>query len=296
LRLFTPTLRAVVFFPNSVAGLTVGAPVTFRGVQVGSVVNITLRLNVSDRSSIIPTYLELDSNRISWEDKGAQGVDAKAEPGIPRLVRAGLRASLITASLVTGQLNVDLNFHPDSAMPPPGPSLGLPEIPSIPSDMQNLKDKLTDLPLHELVDDMRTTLAHIRTVADDVEGKVGPLTDSARRTIDATGVTMRAATDAVRTLDTDAGRALGNIDRLAIDTRQQVLLSSHALQLVLASADRTAHSAESVVASLNTMAAPRSQIRGDLEASMRDLAASASSLRTFTRNLERSPISALQGR
>jgi paraquat-inducible protein B len=162
--------------------------------------------------------------------------------------------------------------------------------------MQTLKDKLTDLPLHELVDDMRTTLAHIRTVADDVEGKVGPLTDSARRTIDATGVTMRAATDAVRTLDTDAGRTLGNIDRLAIDTRQQVLLSSHALQLVLASADRTAHSAESVVASLNTMAAPRSQIRGDLEASMRDLAASASSLRTFTRNLERSPISALQGR
>ena len=65
---------------------------------------------------------------------------------------------------------------------------------------------------------------------------------------------------------------------------------------MLASADRTAHSAESVVASLNTMAAPRSQIRGDLEASMRDLAASASSLRTFTRNLERSPISALQGR
>ena len=104
MRLFTPTLQAVVFFPSSVAGLAVGAPVTFRGVQVGSVRKIALRLNVADRSSIIPTYIELDADRISWQDDAATGPKSTAEPGIPRLVQAGLRATLSTPSLVTGQL------------------------------------------------------------------------------------------------------------------------------------------------------------------------------------------------
>jgi paraquat-inducible protein B len=296
LRLFTPSLRAVVFFPTSVAGLTVGAPVTFRGVQVGSVRKIALRLNVTDRSSIIPTFLELDSDRISWVDTRTPGADRGTDPGIAGLVRAGLRATLSMRSLITGQLGVDLNFRPDTLVPSPGPSLGLPEIPSIPSDLQDLEEKLTHLPLRELVDDLRTTLTHIQTVADVFGDKVGPLADSARQTVDAARETMLATTGAVRTLSTDVSRTLRNIDSLAIDGRQQVALSGRELQGVLASAQRTAQTAETLVASLNSIAAPRSEMRGDLEAALRDLAASASSLRSFTRELERSPLSALRGR
>lgn len=300
LRLFTPTLRAVVFFPTPVAGLTVGAPVTFRGVVVGSVSKIALHLNVADRSSAIPVYLELDSERISWNDTGPQEIDSKtgkkAEPGIPTLVLAGLRATLSTPSLVTGQLGVELDFRPDVAIAPSGEALGLPEIPSMPSAFQNLKDKLTDLPLRELVDDMRTALASLQTVATTVSGKIDPLTDSARQAADAARETMRASTEAVRKLSADASRTLENIDKLAIDSRQLVVLSGRELQGVLASAQRTAQSAEKLVASLNAIAAPRSEMRGDLEAALRDLAASASSLRGFTRELERSPVSALRGR
>jgi paraquat-inducible protein B len=296
LRLFTPSLRAVVFFPTSVAGLTVGAPVTFRGVQVGSVRKIALRLNVTDRSSIIPTFLELDPDRISWVDTRTPGADPGTDPGIAGLVRAGLRATLSMRSLITGQLGVDLNFHPDTLVPSPGPSLGLPEIPSIPSDLQDLEEKLTHLPLRELVDDLRTTLTHIQTVADVFGDKVGPLADSARQTVDAARETMLVTTGAVRTLGTDVSRTLRNIDSLAIDGRQQVALSGRELQGVLASAQRTAQTAETLVASLNSIAAPRSEMRGDLEAALRDLAASASSLRSFTRELERSPLSALRGR
>ncbi len=300
LRLFTPTLRAVVLFPTSVAGLTVGAPVTFRGVVVGSVRKIALRLNVADRSSAIPVYLELDPERISWDDTGPQEIDSKtgkkAEPGIPSLVLAGLRAMLSTQSLVTGQLGVDLDFRSDAAITSSAETLGLPEIPSMPSAFQNLKDKLTDLPLRELVNDMRTALASIQTVATTVSGKIDPLTDSARQAAEAASETMRASSEAVRKLSADASRTLDNIDKLATDSRQIVVLSGRELQGVLASAQRTAQSAEKLVASLNAIAAPRSEMRGDLEAALRDLAASASSLRGFTRELERSPVSALRGR
>lgn len=303
MRLFTPTLRAVIFFPTSVAGLTVGAPVTFRGVQVGSVRKIALRLNIADRTSTIPTYIELDSDRISWQESPQAGTDASVETGIPGLVHAGLRATLSTPSLVTGQLGIDLDFQPDTPIPTPGPDLGLPEIPSIPSVFQNLKDKLTQLPLSELVNDMRTTLARIQTVADTVNAKVGPLADSVRQTsdsarqiADAARETVRASTEAVQKLSADAGRTLGNINQLAIDSRQQVVVNGRELQLVLASADRTAKSAETLMASLNSIAAPRSEMRGNLEAALRDLADSASSLRSFSRELERNPVGALRGR
>ena len=301
--LFTPTWRAVIFFPSSVAGLAIGSPVTFRGVQVGSVRKIALQLNVEDRSSTIPTYIELDSERISWHDVPRAGSEPAGEPGIPQLVRAGLRATLSTPNLVTGQLGIDLDFRPYTRIPPPGPDLGVPEIPSVPSAFQNLKDVVTNLPLRELVDDMRTALAHIQSVADNVNGQVMPLADSVRQTsesarqvADAARQTILASTEAVKLLSTDANRALSNIDLLAIDSRKQVQLNGLELQRVLTSAEHAAKSAETLMVTLNTMAAPRSELRGNLEAALRDLADSASSLRSFSRELERNPVGALKGR
>ena len=291
-RLFTPTLRAVIFFPSSVAGLSVGSPVTFRGVKVGTVQKIALLLNVADRNSIIPVYVQLDSDAISWRDPANQ----KASPSLPLLVDAGLRATLSTPSLVTGQLGVELDFRPDVAVSTPGPAVGLPEIPTMTSALQNLKDKLTDLPLKELVDDVRSSLASLQAIANSLSTKIDPLTDSARQTADAARETLKATTESVRALSADASRTLGNIDRLAVDGRQTIVVTGKQLQGVLASAQRTAETAEKLTASLNTMVEPRSEMRGDLEASLRDLAASASSLRNFSRELERSPISALKGR
>jgi len=280
LRLFTPTIGAVVFFPSSVAGLTVGAPVTFRGVRIGSVSKIALRLNVNDRSSLIPAYLELDSDRISWEESGPQGgIEAGSEPGIPRLVRAGLRAALSTPNLVTGQLGVDLDFHPDTPIAAHGPAMDLPEIPSIPSDLQNLKDKFVELPLRELVEETRTTLSHMVAVFD----VLGLLVNESRQTAIDASETLRVTSAAVRTLGADAGRTLGDIDRLAQDGRR-----------VMETAERTTRHAEALMASLDGLSQPRSEMRDDLEATLRDLAASAGSLRNFTRDLERSPIDTLR--
>ena len=58
--LFSHEVHAVVYFQGSVAGLEVGAPVTFRGVSVGSVTRIGLDLNLKDLSAHIPVYLDLD--------------------------------------------------------------------------------------------------------------------------------------------------------------------------------------------------------------------------------------------
>ncbi|WP_424140826.1 MlaD family protein, partial [Roseomonas chloroacetimidivorans] len=106
-RLFEQTKRAVVFFEGSVAGLDVGAPVTLRGVRVGSVQRIALHLSASGQARI-PVTLELLPDQVNREGKDAQQSDADIE----HLVEAGLRAQLNSQSFVTGQLRVDLDFRP----------------------------------------------------------------------------------------------------------------------------------------------------------------------------------------
>ena len=122
----------------------------------------------------------------------------------------------------------------------------------------------------------RQALVSIQRVADQVNSQVQPLSDSARQTLGDARTTLRTITGAVDKLQVNAARTLGNIDQLAIETGKQVKTDGG--------------DADTLVTSLNDMTGPRSPIRRDLESTLRDLSASAGSLRTFTRDLERNPL------
>jgi paraquat-inducible protein B len=62
---FTPKTKAVVYFQGSVGGLTVGAPVTFRGVAIGSVARVALLVDPSTLTARIPVYLQLEPDRVT---------------------------------------------------------------------------------------------------------------------------------------------------------------------------------------------------------------------------------------
>ena len=95
-RLFTPTARAVVFFEGSVAGLDVGAPVTFRGVRLGSVIRITLNYSPSTGTARIPVTIEVEPDRITWEGAGP---DSLILPGTLNLRTGWSHLTCTTSSL-----------------------------------------------------------------------------------------------------------------------------------------------------------------------------------------------------
>ncbi|WP_158240720.1 MlaD family protein [Telmatospirillum siberiense] len=274
MRLFSPTVHAVVYFQGSVANLDVGAPVTFRGVRVGMVTKIAVTLNMADLTARIPVYLDLNPAQISLKNAIGEG----AEAGLDRLLKAGLRAQLDMQSLVTGQLRVDLDLQPGIAATTLGGDQSRREIPSIPSRLQTLEGEFSELPLKEIAENARKALASIQRVADELPRQIGPLTDSIRQSSDAARVTLE------------------NIDQLAVATTRQVTVNGDQLARVLASSDRTVRNTESWVTSMKEMTAPNSQIQSDLHATIRDLAASASSLRGFTHEIERDPSALLSGR
>ena len=171
-----------------------------------------------------------------------------------------------------------------------------PEIPSIPSQMETLKDQVAALQLHQLVDTSEQTLTSIRRVSDQLGDKLGPFIDDMQKTSESARETLNIANETVRQLQTDVARTLDGIDQLVIAGRQQLTARGGELSHVLVSAGRTAHNAEALMASVNDMTSARSQTRADLEAALRDLAATASSLRNFSREVERNPTTILTGK
>ncbi len=290
--LFSKKLRVVAYFQNSVAGLDVGAPVTLRGVRIGSVSSMKVYLKLPNLVPVIPVYMDIRPNQVSWTNDplAADAYDIEVA------VKAGLRAQLATQSLVTGQVSINLDFHPDTPATLVGGTGGVPEIPTIPSDIQHIKDEIADLKLDQLADQARVALTGLNELIGELHGKIGPLADSVRHTSDAAHTTLDTATTAVRQLQQDASRTLDSIDHLSHTTEAQVTTTGKSLDQLAGKLDQVVTRAGSVMDNLNNLTAERSTTRDNLEAAVRDLAASASSLRRFSSEIERKPSSLLLGR
>jgi paraquat-inducible protein B len=291
MRLFTTTVRALVVFPGSVSGLGVGSPVTFRGVRVGQVESMKVVIDVLTMRPVVPVYIDFEPGQVTWTNGPAE----TGAPGLKRAVEAGMRAQLQSDSLITGVLGVEIDFHPGTPAVLSGMGGGIGEIPTLPSEMQQLKGELLDLKLPELAQAARQTLATMQHVLDDLDVRIGPLADGMQQTTGAAVTALEAATTAVRAIQADATHTLGGIDQLAIEARRTVVTDGKKLDTLLTTANRAAGRTEKLAGSIDDMLDPRSPLRGDLDSSLRDLAASASSLRTLTRNLERNPTGTIFG-
>ena len=129
--------RYVIFFDGSLEGLSVGAPVKYRGVQVGSVVDIQALYEMERTTVAIPVVIELQDRAVRGIEDGRKTLDV--------LVEQGLRARLDIASLITGQLFVELNIFPGSPIRKAPNNTDYHQIPSVPSLQSGLQQTLSDL-------------------------------------------------------------------------------------------------------------------------------------------------------
>lgn len=291
-RLFERTTRAVVFFTGSVAGLDVGSSVTFRGVPVGSVQGMSLHLSPKGQARIA-VMIELLPGRVKLDEDAAHPTEASLDS----LIAAGLRAQLEVQSFITGQLRVNLDFRPGTPTEQfAADTGGLPQIPALPSDLERLRATVSELPLKDLAENTGRVLLSIQRLADKLNTDLDPLLEGARTGLASATRTLDTSQQVIVHLDAELSRTLTELDRLAVDAREQLDGRSGDLARLLGSADRATRRAETLLASLDAMTAPRSPARGDLEAAIRDLAASAASLRGFSRSIERDPSALLRGR
>ncbi len=156
--------RWLLHFEGSVGGLSVGAPVKFKGIKMGEVVDLKLEFDQELMAFRIPVVIEIEPDRVAMI--GNQAFDIKR--GNEILVEKGLRAQLKQGNLLTGQLYIDLDMYPDE---PPQKILyngKYPELPTIPTNIEKITkgitrfvDKLEELPLEQIGNDLRDTLSHL---------------------------------------------------------------------------------------------------------------------------------------
>ncbi|MGZ8142891.1 MAG: PqiB family protein [Methylosarcina sp.] len=194
------TLKYVLYFNGSVRGLTEGAPVQLRGIPIGAVTNINLELDEKTSDIRIPVVVELEPDRIR---KINNQPNIKHEDIIARLIKKGLRAQLQTGSLLTGQLLVDLDFHPDSKIILNANNMGYPEFPTTASSLDQfthsahiIMDKLAKLPLDTLTVEANKTLVSLQGAAKAANG----LMVNAKGTLDNTDRTMISAGQVLNSL------------------------------------------------------------------------------------------------
>jgi phospholipid/cholesterol/gamma-HCH transport system substrate-binding protein len=196
---FTRPVTCVMAFDGSVAGLSAGAPVAFRGVPLGTVTHIQLRAG----SSLIAVYVALEPWRIADRPRDTMTKQKVIETIESRVQQSGLRAQLQVQSLITGQLYVGLDYYPDTPVNLTGVDKEDCEIPTLPTTLAQFQETLKKVvaeieqrPLKEIVISLARTLDGIDKFVQSGEVK---------KTLRAVEVTLGDAQRLVRNLDSKIG-------------------------------------------------------------------------------------------
>jgi paraquat-inducible protein B len=262
---YTTKVPYVVQFDESVRGLSPGAPVEFRGMRVGTVSDVGLQIDVTSDSVRIPVTIEIEPQRITFtgtDDGKDNPYDDTPYVLMEKLVERGLRAQLQSGNLLTGQLLVDLGFHPDAEAAKLSQNGTYPEIPSVPSEIDALTTsvngvltELAALPLAELVQELRATVQGANQLISS------PQTGEFLQALKVTATELQAL---VQTVDQQLGPLMTQV--------------------------------QGTLASAETMVGSNSQTRYDLDSMLKELAGAARSIRVLADYLERHPEALLRGK
>jgi paraquat-inducible protein B len=152
------TVKCVMYFDESVKGLSVGAPVLFQGVQIGSVISMVLQVDPVKMKTQIPVIIEYEPEKFQLGEEG-QKTPRDPRKSIPRLIEKGLRAQLAMQSYITGQLVIQLDFYPAKPVTLKSIEKSYIEIPTIPSTSAKLAEALEKLDIEGLTKKIESILA-----------------------------------------------------------------------------------------------------------------------------------------
>lgn len=290
--LFQQRRQAMIFFDQSVLGLSNGSRVLFRGVQVGTVKHVQLRLNPHGGARIAVT-IEMSGDDLVMKNGRALPSDLT----IKQMVKRGLRAQLVVYSYVTSQLAVNLDFQPGNRpnfVAPPG-SLDIPEIPAVPSEISQLKDTVAQIPWKKTLNEVNQTMGTMVKLAQDLDKTVDTLGPSLNQTSQSTQKTLEAVREAVSANNKQLQATLASVKQLSDTANGEIAKRDHQIDQLLNNAQQTSANLSKLSKNLNQFTDPDSGTRQDIQSTIRDLSASAASLRRFSEKIERDPHTLLYG-
>jgi len=330
---FTKKYNYVGYFSGSVKGLTIGAPVLFNGVKVGDVTNITMEFDAKDMAFRVAVTFQLveNSTNVINEEYYEGFEETTQDQMLIDLANRGLRAQLAPQSFITGLLYVKLDFFPEKegtlqGTETLGSDIELTEIPTVPSDMEELSRTFEKLPLKQIAQNVADVTANIdRLVSSPHLPAILDSVDEAAATLDQT---ISNLNNQMASLAVDLKTTINNTNRLMYNLNRQVdpmakgfldttdaatgalnqardtlalekgpgadLVAS--INKAVASAMSALEQADTTLQTIDTLAAEDSEVIYTLNSALEEIALAARSIRTLAEYLERHPESLLRGK
>ncbi|WP_186061732.1 intermembrane transport protein PqiB [Burkholderia gladioli] len=192
-------VEVVMNFNQSLRGLSVGAPVDFRGIVLGNVTNIAIDYDPKTKNFLMPVTMNIYPERLGKRFRDL--VEKKGEPAqrdiLTRLVEHGLRGQLRTGNLLTSQLYVALDFFPKAQKVQIDLTRKPVELPTVPNTLDELQlqvadiaKKLDKVPFDQIGANLNDALKHADQLFQQLDTQVAP---QARDTLSAAKQTFTTA-------------------------------------------------------------------------------------------------------
>lgn len=297
-KIFRDRTVYVTYFEGSLQGLRVGANVTFRGVRVGQVREVYIRFNESTLEFDSPVILELEDGAIRSQIVRHKMQQSDVDELFNQLIEKGLRAKLGMESFVTGQLLVDLDYHPNTKPVFRDQDGVYREIPTVRDDIQQVLDnvhkffgKLKDFPIDELFEDMTESISGIEKIVNSPElantlkgvdkfinsTDTQELTKNLRHSI----LKLDATMDDIQTI-------VQNINQRVDPIANNLDATMDEMRIAIVEIQKTFTEVKDTVTDENT--------RHQLNAALKEFTDAARSFRVFVEYLERHPESFISGK
>ncbi|MBU2408966.1 MAG: MCE family protein, partial [Gammaproteobacteria bacterium] len=161
-----PSQNLLLYFNQSLRGLSPGAVVDFRGVEIGEVKSIGVEFDRQEREFKMPVLVQIYPDRLRRRSNEPQLSRHSQVERLQFLIGKGLRAQLRTGNLLTGQVYVALDFFPKAKAVKVDVSQNPIELPTVANSLDEIQlqvaeiaSKLNKVPFEEIGTDLRKSLA-----------------------------------------------------------------------------------------------------------------------------------------
>lgn len=275
----------VMFFEGSVKGLSVGSPVVFRGVNIGSVKDIELRADTKDMTFYIPVYVEVEPKKI---------LVVKGQPGqgeyIEELIKKGLRAQLELQSIVTGQLMINVDFIPNKPARFVGLDTSYPEIPTVQSPLDDMLKAAQELPLKEIFDRLLKSIQGIERIANSPQ---------MASSLESLSEGLKESRKILVKIDREIGPMIENLKEASSSMKTIADKSEGipvAVEKTLSTAQDALKQAEKTFLSVQNLASDNSVLVYQVDNALEEVSKASRSVRSLSDYLYRHPESLIRGK
>ena len=304
-QLFSSRTTFVSYFEESVNGLDVGAPVKFKGVPIGEVTDIKLRVDLQNETFQVPVQYAIDLKPVT--DTTGAPLDLDNPVLLRDQIEDGLRAQLQLESIVTGKLYVELTYvsNPDSVVVAQDRSPHL-QIPTELSPLARLGEEASGLMTNLRRFDVSKINENLVSFLVNANNKLEQL-DAAKinRSILATIGSIRDVVESkeLRTAVEDAPKITGRLrtttaeaERLVTRLNEKVDPTADELKTTNKELRATLRKMQSTLTELDRTLSTDSGIGYRAQDALEKLSNAAEALRVLVQSLERNPSMFIRGR